>query len=118
EPARAVISDRQALPATAAARPVGVPTAISADLLAYPAASARVLLFVLLALLAAFIVWASLATVQEVTTGEGRVTPASKIQLVQNLEGGIVREVLVREGAFVQEGDVLIRIDPTLAGSS
>ena len=99
-------------------RRTGVPTAISADLLAQPAYVASVVLLSLAALVATFIVWASFAEVQEVTTGRGRVTPASKIQLVQNLEGGIVREVLVREGAFVKEGDVILRIDPTIAGSS
>lgn len=101
-----------------ATRGVGVPTAISADLLALPSRRASLLLLSMVALVAAFIVWATFAVLQEVTTGRGRVTPASKIQVVQNLEGGIVREVLVREGAFVREGDVLLRIDPTLAGSS
>lgn len=105
-------------PAARPERRPGVPTAISADLLALPSAGASVLLLSLIGLVAAFIVWAFFASLQEVTTGRGRVTPASKIQVVQNLEGGIVREVLVREGAFVREGDVILRIDPTLAGSS
>lgn len=105
-------------PEVLAPRTPGVPSAISADLLAIPSRSASGLLMSLVALVAAFIVWASIATVQQVTTGRGRVTPASKIQVVQNLEGGIVREVLVREGAFVREGDVILRIDPTLAGAS
>ncbi len=107
-----------AAPVAAALRKPGVPTAISADLLELPTSSARALLLSLLSLVLMFIIWASCATVQEVTTGRGRVTPASKIQVVQNLEGGIVREVLVREGAFVREGDVILRIDPTIAGSS
>lgn len=105
-------------PEPAKPRPIGVPTAISADLLAMPSRKASVLMLTLVALVAVFILWAILASVQEVTTGRGRVTPASKIQVVQNLEGGIVREVLVREGAFVREGDILLRIDPTQAGSS
>lgn len=105
-------------PEPAKPRPTGVPTAISADLLAMPSRKASVLMLTLVALVAVFILWAVLASVQEVTTGRGRVTPASKIQVVQNLEGGIVREVLVREGAFVREGDILLRIDPTQAGSS
>ncbi len=103
----------------AAARPVGgVPTAFSADLLELPSSKASALMLTLAGLVVGFIVWAALAVVQEVTTGRGRVTPASKIQIVQNLEGGIVREILVREGALVREGDVILRIDPTLAGSS
>ena len=72
----------------------------------------------LIGLVGVAIVWSALATVQEVATGRGRVIPASKIQVVQTLEGGIVREVLVREGALVREGDIILRIDPTIAGST
>lgn len=96
----------------------GAPSAVSADLMALPARGISLLMLGLCALVTAFIAWAAMAVVQEVTTGRGRVIPASKIQLVQNLEGGIVREILVREGQRVGEGDVLLRIDPTLAGSS
>ena len=112
--------DGENAPQSAPAKPrsTGVPTAISADLLAMPSRKASVLMMTMVALVGVFILWAILASVQEVTTGRGRVTPASKIQVVQNLEGGIVREVLVREGAFVREGDILLRIDPTQAGSS
>lgn len=110
--------DTSPQPQVAIVRAPGVPTAISADLLAPPSQASRALLAALVSLVVAFILWAWLARVQEVTTGRGRVTPASKIQVVQNLEGGIVREVLVREGAFVREGDIILRIDPTLAGSS
>ena len=99
-------------------RPVGVPSAISADLLALPRPGVDALLLSLVALVGVFVVWASLAHIEEVTTGSGRVVPASKLQVVQNLEGGIVREVLVREGARVVIGDTLLRIDPTQAGSS
>ncbi len=62
--------------------------------------------------------WAALAHVDEVTRGEGRVIPASRIQLVQNLEGGIVRRIATREGARVAEGDLLVQIDATGFGSS
>lgn len=72
----------------------------------------------LLGLVALLLLWAAVAEVEEVTTGTGRVVPASRIQQVQNLEGGIVREILVQEGRTVAAGDVLLRIDPTQAGSS
>ncbi|MDX2288217.1 MAG: HlyD family type I secretion periplasmic adaptor subunit [Hyphomicrobiaceae bacterium] len=107
-----------AQPVPAARRPVGIPTSVSADLLQPPAAGLSSLMLSLVLLLAAFVVWAALAPIQEVTTGQGRVVPASRLQLIQNLEGGIVREVLVREGARVKAGDVILRIDPTQAGSS
>jgi adhesin transport system membrane fusion protein len=99
-------------------RPIGVPTAISADLLAPPSRRLDLLLTSLIGLVAVFLLWAALARMEEVTTGNGRVVPASKLQLVQNLEGGILREILVREGQSVREGETLLRIDPTQAGSS
>jgi adhesin transport system membrane fusion protein len=57
--------------------------------------------------------WAALAELDEVARGEGRVITHSQIQLVQNLEGGILAEILVREGDVVEKGQVLMRIDPT-----
>lgn len=100
------------------ARQPGTPTAISADLLRPLPKGLDALLLSLVALVAAFFVWATFATIEETTKGDGRIIPASKIQVVQNLEGGIVREVLIHEGQHVKAGDILLRIDPTLAGSS
>lgn len=99
-------------------RPLGVPTAISSDLLALPSRGLDALLLSLVALVAAFLLWAAFARIEEVTTGTGRIIPASKLQIVQNLEGGIVREVLVHEGDTVAANGVLLRIDPTQARSS
>jgi len=82
------------------------------------ARGADALLVTMVVLVVTFLTWAAYAGLQEVATGRGRVIPASKIQLVQNLEGGIVREILVRDGALVREGDIILRIDPTAAGSS
>ena len=101
-----------------ASRPIGIPSAVSADLMRPMARGADVLLITMVGLVVTFVTWAAYAGLQEVATGRGRVIPASKIQLVQNLEGGIVREILVRDGALVREGDVILRIDPTAAGSS
>ncbi len=99
-------------------RAVGVPSAISADLLAMPPRGLDRLMMALIALVGLFFVWAAFARIEEVTTGSGRIVPASKLQVVQNLEGGIVTEVLVREGASVLAGDTILRIDPTQAGST
>lgn len=63
----------------------------------------------------AFITWASVAKLDEVTRGEGRVIPSSKIQVIQNFEGGIVAELLVNEGAVVEKGQVLLKIENTAA---
>ncbi len=60
-----------------------------------------------------FFVWAGFAQLDEVTRGEGKVIPSSKTQLVQSLEGGIIKEVTVKTGDRVKKGDVLARIDDT-----
>lgn len=59
------------------------------------------------------IIWAYYSEIDEVTKGQGKVIPSGHPQIVQNLEGGIVAEILVREGEIVQQGDVLLRIDDT-----
>ena len=59
------------------------------------------------------IAWAAYFKIDEVARGDGRVITASQVQLVTNLEGGIIAEVLVREGDAVQKDQPLIRIDPT-----
>lgn len=59
------------------------------------------------------IAWAAWAQVNEVTRGRGRVTPFSRMQSVQSLEGGILTELRVREGDIVQVGQPLARIDST-----
>jgi adhesin transport system membrane fusion protein len=70
-------------------------------------------LSVCLALFAALLLWAAFAQLDQVTRGEGRVIPSSKRQVIQNLEGGIVKAIYVREGDKVTKGQVLLRIDPT-----
>src|SRR6478609_4985832 len=75
--------------------------------------TSRMLLFAFLALLATFLVWAHFAVLDEVKRGNGRVVPARQMQVVQSLEGGIVGDILVEEGAIVQQGQSLMRIDDT-----
>ena len=61
------------------------------------------------ALLLAALAWAHFAVVDVVTVGEGKAIPSSKVQVVQNLEGGIVTEIFVREGQMVDKGATLLR---------
>ncbi|WP_415238621.1 HlyD family type I secretion periplasmic adaptor subunit [Seleniivibrio woodruffii] len=76
------------------------------------------LLYIMAALVIIFIAWANLTYVDELTRGQGKVIPTHQIQVVQNLEGGIVRKLLVREGDHVKQGQVLLEIDDTGFGSS
>lgn len=65
-----------------------------------------------------FLVWASLAPLDEVTRGTGKVIPSSHVQLIQNLEGGILTELKVAEGDFVEKGQELARLDDIRFSSS
>lgn len=72
----------------------------------------------LFALLAAFIGWASLFQLDEVTTGSGKVIPSSHEQVIQSLEGGIIHSLMVREGDIVERGQQLAQLDRTKTESS
>ena len=67
---------------------------------------------------AAFIGWAMWAEIDEITRGEGRVVPTSHVQKIQSLEGGILDELLVKEGDEVRAGQVVARLDHTRFYSS
>lgn len=78
--------------------------------------SPRVIRITLWAIFIFFILmigWASFADIDEVTRGEGRAIPSSRLQKIQNLEGGIVAQVYVHEGEVVNAGAPLIRLDDT-----
>lgn len=60
-----------------------------------------------------FVVWAWFATLDEVTVGSGKVTPSSRAQVIESLDGGIVNALLVHEGDIVERGQMLARLDPT-----
>lgn len=74
---------------------------------------ARGLIYVILIIFTLLLVWAGLAPIDEVTRGEGKVIPASQLQIIQSTDGGVVRELFVAEGEQVKAGDLLARIDPT-----
>lgn len=80
--------------------------------------SARVILWIIAAFFVSSIIWVSLAKIDKVTTGTGKVIPSSQMQIVQNLEGGIVKQMLVKEGQSVEKGQKLLLIDDTLFRSN
>lgn len=58
-------------------------------------------------------IWAYFAILDEVTVGIGKVTPSSRTQLIESLDGCIINELLVHEGAIINKGQILARLDPT-----
>jgi membrane fusion protein, adhesin transport system len=63
------------------------------------------------------IVWASLAHVDEITKGDARVISSRQLQLIQSFDGGVVSEILVKEGQVVEKDQLLLKIDETRATS-
>ncbi|MBA4502779.1 HlyD family type I secretion periplasmic adaptor subunit [Marinobacterium marinum] len=74
---------------------------------------ARGLLYTILIAFVLLLVWSAMASIEEVTRGEGKVIPARQLQIVQSPDGGVVRELHVSEGDKVEAGDLLVKIDPT-----
>ncbi|QSI78360.1 MULTISPECIES: HlyD family type I secretion periplasmic adaptor subunit [Niveibacterium] len=79
---------------------------------------ARLAVWISLAAVVVLIIWAAFAQIDEVTRGDGKVIPFSQNQLIQSLDGGIVQQILVREGQTVEKGQLLLKIDPTRFVSS
>ncbi|MFQ3185677.1 MAG: adhesin transport system membrane fusion protein [Marinomonas primoryensis] len=78
----------------------------------------RIILWVIFIFVAAALVWANYTALDEVTVGEGKVIPTSQVQQIQNLEGGILKEINVKVGQVVDSGQVLMTIENTEALSS
>jgi adhesin transport system membrane fusion protein len=70
-----------------------------------------------IALVVLFLTWTTLGELDVVSSAVGEVVPSSKVKSVQHLEGGIVSEILVREGQHVKEGQTLIELAPTTTDS-
>ena len=64
-------------------------------------------------LIVGLVVWASISEVDEMTRGDGKVIPSSKIQKVQSLDGGIISEILIKSGQHIKQGQALMKIDTT-----
>ena len=93
------------------------PNKLRQQMLRGPRIASIVLLLLIAAMLGSGALWAHQAELDEVTTGMGSVIPSSEVQVVQNLEGGIISELLIGEGDTVEPGEVLMRIDDTSAAA-
>lgn len=82
-----------------------------------PKTASNLLLWFVVAFIVAFFLWAGFTELDRTVRGQGRVIPSARLQVVSNLEGGVVQEIAVHAGQLVRAGDVLIRLDPTTSGS-
>ena len=82
-----------------------------------PSRASLFLLFAIIGLVLAFIGWASVSRVEEITRGQGSVVPSQEVQIVQSLEGGVLQEILIKQGDVVEKGQVLMRISDVLFAS-
>ncbi len=81
-----------------------------------PSSSVRLVWFSAIAV-TILLTWAGFARIDQMARGQGQVVPSQRIQLMQNLEGGIVQEIPVREGQIVEKDAIIMRIDNEAAGS-
>ncbi|MDD2267398.1 HlyD family type I secretion periplasmic adaptor subunit [Sulfuricurvum sp.] len=65
-----------------------------------------------------FLLWAAFSPIDEIVRGNGKVIPGGDNQMIQNLEGGIVNSILIKEGQKVKEGDVLLKVDNIKSSST
>jgi adhesin transport system membrane fusion protein len=69
------------------------------------------LLNAILVTIGILVVWSAFSYVDEVTHAEGRIIPSSRMQIVQNMEGGIVRSINVKQGDVVEKDDVVLQME-------
>lgn len=86
---------------------------LSQAALEQPTEKSSWLVYIIFFFVIAFIVWANWAQIDVLVRAEGKVIPSSQLQVVQSLEGGIVREILVKSGDPVKKGQTLLKLDAT-----
>lgn len=82
-----------------------------------PRSASNALLWAIVAFFTLFIVWAIFTKLDRTVHATGRVVPTAQLQVVSNLEGGIIRAILAKPGTLVKTGAPLIRLDTTASGA-
>jgi adhesin transport system membrane fusion protein len=82
-----------------------------------PKAMSNLLLWGVVAFFVIFIAWAALTELDKSVRAQGRVIASSQLQVVSNLEGGVIEAILVQPGQMVNEDAELVRMDPTMTSS-
>lgn len=80
-----------------------------------PSQTGRIVLGAVSILMLVLIVWAAVGQLDIIATAEGKLVPQTLVKIVQPAEAGVVKQILVDEGESVKAGQVLARLDPTLA---
>ena len=80
-----------------------------------PSPLPRVVMYVVLALFAVLLVWAALGRLDIIAVAPGKLVPATYVKVVQPADSGIIKDILVREGSRVKAGQVLVRLDASIA---
>lgn len=78
-----------------------------------PSSRAKIVFILIASFFTVFLVWMAYAEIDELARGNGKVIPTDKIQKIQSLDGGLISEILVKEGQLVKIGDKLMKIDTT-----
>ncbi len=78
-----------------------------------PGGYAVSIILLIMALIASFVVWAAFTEVDEIARGNGKVIPATRTQVIQSSEPGVVKEIAVQVGQIIKKGDLIIRLDDT-----
>jgi membrane fusion protein, adhesin transport system len=82
-----------------------------------PRKASNLLLWTIFAFFVAFVLWASLVQIDRTVRAPGRIVPSGRLQVISNLEGGIIAAILVRAGDAVRQGQALVKLDPTQSGA-
>lgn len=73
----------------------------------------RWILWTIFFTLVVFVTWAHFANVDQITRAPGSVISSARSQIIQSLDGGVIEELMVKEGDTVQRGQVLVKLDHT-----
>ncbi|MDG6080237.1 HlyD family type I secretion periplasmic adaptor subunit [Erythrobacter litoralis] len=82
-----------------------------------PGKASRILFWGITIFFVVIFIWAAFAEIDRTVRGQGRVISSSQLQVVTSLEGGVLEDILVQPGKRVQEGEALVRLDPTQSGA-
>lgn len=93
-------------------------THTAAAMLLKQSRSGTIIIWAIAAFFGALIIWSMIFHIDETVRGQGKAVPSRHVQVIQNLEGGILETLNVREGQMVRPGQVLMELDPTQASGS